>query len=314
MVERDQLKNRDNPKHPDALEDRRLHDVQLDLEESIADTPTHTAAGVAAKLRQIQRDDEVFDGMSAWRPAAFRTALEALGRNTPPTIEDRVLVLKREWDDRWQQYESAPDDDEITDPLHDRLRETEFLLHRTPATTIAGVAIKVELWTRSHCPAVETSGRYVEAPDDWWKAPLGEFGDDLDCLPIASALQDLKRMTRTTMVAEAPSAEDAALFDALAEYDRLVAIEQDLEHRTTIFRPGIPEAREADTAYEAACDESMAAWERVRNTPATTQAGLIARLQATDRFMTDLGETDLYDTDWCIIKADVQRITGETRS
>ncbi len=79
-AERAQLKNRDdeNPKHPDAIEDARLRDVQRDIEESIANAPTHTAAGIVAKLRQIQRDDEDFDGMSSWRPAAFRTALEAL--------------------------------------------------------------------------------------------------------------------------------------------------------------------------------------------------------------------------------------------
>jgi hypothetical protein len=90
MAERDQLKNRDgdNPKHPDVLEDERLHDVQLDIEDSIADTPTHTAVGIAVKLRQLQRDDEVFDGMSSWRPAAFRMALEALGRNTATIVLD----------------------------------------------------------------------------------------------------------------------------------------------------------------------------------------------------------------------------------
>ena len=82
-AERTQLKNRDDggPKHPDVIEDERLHDIQLGIKESIANTPTHTAAGVAVKLKQLQRDDEDFDGMSSWRPATFRTVLEALGRN-----------------------------------------------------------------------------------------------------------------------------------------------------------------------------------------------------------------------------------------
>ena len=79
-AERTQLKNRDDggPKHPDVIEDERLHDIQLGIKESIAATPTHTAAGVAVKLKQLQRDDEEFDGMSNWRPAAFSTAIEAL--------------------------------------------------------------------------------------------------------------------------------------------------------------------------------------------------------------------------------------------
>ena len=61
--ERAELKNRDdkNPKHPDVLEDKRLHDVQLDLEKSIASTRTHTAAGVIAKLLQLQRNETEFD-------------------------------------------------------------------------------------------------------------------------------------------------------------------------------------------------------------------------------------------------------------
>ncbi len=79
-VERDQLKSGDDdPKHPDMIEDERLFHAQIDIEDSIADTPTHTAAGVAAKLLQLQRNETEFDGDAPWRPAAFRTALEALG-------------------------------------------------------------------------------------------------------------------------------------------------------------------------------------------------------------------------------------------
>ncbi len=107
--------------------------------------------------------------------------------------------------------------------------------------------------------------------------------------------------------------EDAALFDALADYDRLIAVESDLKRRADAFRPGFPEAKEADEAHTAACDESLAAWERVRKIPTTTQAGLLARLQATDRYMTDLGEETVFEEDWSVIKADVRRIAGEAR-
>ena len=104
--------------------------------------------------------------------------------------------------------------------------------------------------------------------------------------------------------------EDKALFDALAEYDRLIAVESDLKRRADAFRPHTPEAKEANEAHTAACDESMAAWDRVRAIPATTQAGLLARLQATNRYMHDLGEETIYEEDWAIIVADAQRIAG----
>ncbi len=104
--------------------------------------------------------------------------------------------------------------------------------------------------------------------------------------------------------------EDAALFGAIAEYDRLATVEQALKGRADVFRPGIPEADEANKAYEAAYDEAMAVWEKARKIPATTQAGLFAKLQATIRFMADLEQDELYDAEWSAIKADVQRIAG----
>ena len=104
--------------------------------------------------------------------------------------------------------------------------------------------------------------------------------------------------------------EDKALFDALADYDRLIAVESGLKRRADAFRPGTPEANDASEAYTTACDEAMESWERVRKIPATTQAGLLARLQATNRYMRDLGEETIYEEDWAIIVADVQRIAG----
>ncbi len=108
--------------------------------------------------------------------------------------------------------------------------------------------------------------------------------------------------------------EDTALFDALAEYDRLAVVEQALKRRADVFRPNTPEAKEANEAYQAACDEALKVWKRVRAVPATTQAGLLARIQATDRYMTGLGEGEIYDTEWSVIKNDAQRIAREVRS
>ena len=87
-------------------------------------------------------------------------------------------------------------------------------------------------------------------------------------------MTDKPEKPETPGMSEVPPAEDAALFDALAEYDRLTAIPQDLERRKEVFRPGIPEAKEADEAYEAAYNKTMVAWTRARDIRATTQAGL----------------------------------------
>ena len=40
------------------------------------------------------------------------------------------------------------DSDEATDPLHDALNETAYKIFQTPATTPAGIAVKLVLWAR----------------------------------------------------------------------------------------------------------------------------------------------------------------------
>ena len=123
--------------------------------------------------------------------AKFVREAEATAAAPPSSAsvsEDPVLALKREWDTRWERYESETDrSDEVIDPLHAWLNEAEFAIHRTPATTPAGIALKLKMWTRNHCPGIVSY--------DWWKAPLDEFDDDLDELPILSALHDLERLT-----------------------------------------------------------------------------------------------------------------------
>ncbi len=57
--------------------------------------------------------------------------------------EDPVLALKRDWDARWQRYVSETDEsDEVVDPLHARMNETTYEIFQTPATTLAGVAVR----------------------------------------------------------------------------------------------------------------------------------------------------------------------------
>ena len=107
-------------------------------------------------------------------------------------VEDPVLVLKREWDVRLGRYDSETDEsDEAMDPLFDQLMEAQYAILCTPATTLAGVAVKLWLWTRTITPEANPG-------PDWWKAPLSEMsarGEGwLEFLPIASALQDLERL------------------------------------------------------------------------------------------------------------------------
>ena len=169
--------------------------------------------------------------------------------------------------------------------------------------------------------ALEVATKFTTLPDTETVPESGTIASvntvafaDSRIQSVAGAMRDLKRLAPTTTVAETPPAEDAALVDALVEYDRLSAIEQELNRRTKIFRPGIPEAKETTKAHEAAYDEASNAWATARDTPATTQAGLFAKLQATVRFMTDLEVDELYDAEWRAIKADVQRLAGEVRS
>ena len=184
----------------------------------------------------------------------------------------------------------------------DKISDLQKRIIKTPVRTLDGLLTKARVaW---HITA-------LDGELDKLRPKLSNLAGLDDAIFIWHVLQDAEHLARATTVAETPPAEDAALFDALAEYDRLVAIEQGLEHRTKVFRPGVPEAEEADKAYKAACDETMEAWTTARDIPAKTQAGLIARIRATERYMTDLEEASIYEEDWSVIKADVQRITGE---
>ncbi len=93
---------------------------------------------------RISRRDALTGATAAVAVAAVPTIVVA---TTKP--EDPVLVLKREWDARWDEYVSETDDsDEVLDPLHDRLGEITYQILQTPATTIEGVAVKLVLWAR----------------------------------------------------------------------------------------------------------------------------------------------------------------------
>ncbi len=230
--------------------------------------------------------------------------------------DEPLLALERQWREATKALNEAtpesppkPSPDDMTSAISDAQEE----MAATPARTIAGVLVKLRLYADlnsrppGHPDDMSATGPVVSID----QLPLDNL--ELDETAVVGAMRDLERLAHfisPSTVTETPPAEDTALFAALAEYDRLVAISQDLELRKEVFRPGIPEADEANKAYEAAYDEAMAVWEKTRKIPATMQAGLFAKLQATIRFMTDLGQDELYEDEWSAIKADVQRIAG----
>ena len=81
---------------------------------------------------------------------------------------------------------SRPDEsDEARDPLLDRLIEMEVEMHRTPATTPAGIAVKLRMWARHHGSGLG---------EDWWQSSVEDFGQNLDVVPIIGALRDAERL------------------------------------------------------------------------------------------------------------------------
>ncbi len=97
-----------------------------------------------------------------------------------------LLEMEREWI-AWRDHCRAyPDDsDEARDPLFDRLIEMEVQMHRTPATTPAGIAVKLRMWARHHGS---------DFGEDWWQSSVEDFGSNLDVVPIIGALHDAERL------------------------------------------------------------------------------------------------------------------------
>jgi len=69
------------------------------------------------------------------------------------------------------------------------LAETSFKIFQTPATTPAGIAVKLVIWARYHIH------EGLKFEDDLSRFPVSDYTSlDLDHLPIISALHDLDRL------------------------------------------------------------------------------------------------------------------------
>ena len=113
-------------------------------------------------------------------------AVPALPVPIASTIEEPLLEMEREWIARRDHYRTYPDEsDAARDPLLDRLIETEIEIHRTPATTPAGIAVKLRMWARHHGSGFG---------EDWWQGSVEDFGQNLDVVPIIGALRDAERL------------------------------------------------------------------------------------------------------------------------
>ncbi len=183
---------------PEKREAQRLLADNENTRATILSTPAHTVAGVIAKIRHHYADAEIAafgkdtdpDELPGDVVASVYGDLERLA----DAIDDPVLALKREWEARYKLLDEhrdnpdADDSDEAVDPLYNRLRETEYQILQTRATTPAGIAVKLVLWARLHCDADQTSGL------SWNHEPIAGKPFDLDHLPVVSALNDLEHM------------------------------------------------------------------------------------------------------------------------
>ena len=213
-------------------------------------------------------------------------AAAVTGATVAPLAVEPLLAMRYEWVAINAEIAAEPAEDDADAANWDRKAAVESRILTAEPQTLLGALIQIEIW-----------------------AGTMNDGGPADFVRIIA--DDIAEQVSTRIKGLAGTTEDAAFFDALAEYDRLAAISQDLERRAEVFRPGIPEAEEATKAYDAAYDEAMEAWAKAREIPITTQAGLCAKLQAMIRFMADLGEGELWEAEWNAIKADTQRITGE---
>ena len=256
------------------------------VEKRMEDMPARTAAGVWNKLqvagvwidtnRGSPDEDKmgVVERLTLSALADLERMSQGIAPSTikEPVIDEPLLALERRWRAAVKAHEEAGIDTEeerLTESL-----EAQKKILTTPARSVAGVLVKLHVYAGWDA---KTDGPPID------EQSIGNF--DFDTAAVWGAMFDLERLARTTPVAKIPPAEDAALFDALAEYDRLAIISHDLEHQSDILRSGTPEAADASEAFQAAYKKTMKAWETARDTPVATQAGLFAKLRATVRFM-----------------------------
>jgi len=194
-------------------EQARMSERAMALGNQLWNTPAHTPRGLLLKLDTWLgiKSEVIQEILAGERPVgelcweegpivavmldlkrmeatAFEGATAAQAAPVPiaSTIEEPLLEMEREWF-AWRDHCCTyPDEsDAARDPLFERLTEMEVEMHRTPATTPAGIAVKLRMWARLH-------GHRFNG--DWWERSVEDFGWDLDVVPIVAALHDAERL------------------------------------------------------------------------------------------------------------------------
>ena len=143
----------------------------------------------------ISRRDALLGASAAVAVAGVPTAVAAkaaLG-DVIPTV-DPVLAVEQKWSAFREHIHNYSDEsDAALDQLHARLREMEIKIYETPATTPAGIAVKLRLWGGYYGPFY---GRSFEEP--WWRGDRATMG--MADTGFACVMCDLERLS-----GEAPS-------------------------------------------------------------------------------------------------------------
>ena len=114
----------------------------------------------------LSRRDALRGGTAVATCAAVSTAAGAIDAVVAKESEP-LLEMERQWIARRDHYRTCPDEsDEARDPLLDCLIEMEVEIHRTPATTPAGIAVKLRMWAQATRSVLgeRVSPRHASAP------------------------------------------------------------------------------------------------------------------------------------------------------
>ncbi len=102
---------------------------------------------------------------------------------------DPLLALEQEWRAFRDYIHNYPDEsDAALDPLYNRLTNMEVRIYETPATTPAGIAVKLRLWGGYYGPF---DHRSFEEP--WWRGNLANMG--VADTGFACVMCDLERLS-----------------------------------------------------------------------------------------------------------------------
>ena len=138
----------------------------------------------------ISRRNVLATGAAAITTAAVTAplALKAALGDEIPTV-DPVLAVEQEWRAFHEYIRNHPDEsDAARAPLYDRLTDMEIKIYETPATTPAGIAVKLRLWGGYYGPFY---GRSFEEP--WWRGDRATMG--IADTGFACVMCDLERLT-----------------------------------------------------------------------------------------------------------------------